>query len=108
MRVDLHNPLRDWRVRQAIALTLDRPAIARTLFSKYADLGNDNPFAPAFISTDKRVPQRHKDIRKAKQLMAAAGYPKGFAIELTTEKVGEIPAARPDHPAVGQADRDPR
>jgi peptide/nickel transport system substrate-binding protein len=91
MRVDLHNPLRDWRVRQAIALTLDRPAIARTLFSKYADLGNDNPFAPAFISTDKTVPQRHKDIRKAKELMAAAGYAKGFAIELTTEKVGEIP-----------------
>jgi peptide/nickel transport system substrate-binding protein len=91
MRVDLPNPLRDWRVRQAIALTLDRPAIARTLFSKYADLGNDNPFAPAFISTDKRVPQRHKDIRKAKQLMAAAGHAKGFAIELTTERVGEIP-----------------
>jgi len=36
------------------------------------------------------VPQRHKDIRKAKELMAAAGYAKGFAIELTTEKVGEI------------------
>jgi peptide/nickel transport system substrate-binding protein len=91
MRVDLPNPLRDWRVRQAIALTLDRPSIARTLFSKYADLGNDNPFAPAFISTDKRVPQRHKDLRKAKELMAAAGHANGFAIELTTEKVGEIP-----------------
>jgi peptide/nickel transport system substrate-binding protein len=91
MRVDLHNPLRDHRVRQAIALTLDRPAIRKTLFSGLADLGNDNPFAPAFISTNTSVPQRHKDIRKAKQLMAAAGHAKGFSIQLTTENVGEIP-----------------
>src|SRR6266851_553779 len=91
MRVDLHNPLRDYRVRQAIALTLDRPSIVKTLFSNLADLGNDNPFAPAFISTNTSVPQRHQDIRKAKQLMEAAGHAKGFSIELTTEQVGEIP-----------------
>jgi peptide/nickel transport system substrate-binding protein len=74
-----------------MALTLDRPAIVKTLFNNLADLGNDNPFAPAFISTNTSVPQRHKDIRKAKQLMAAAGYAKGFPIQLTTEQVGEIP-----------------
>ena len=91
MRVDLHNPLHDYRVRQAMALTLDRPAIVKTLFNNLADLGNDNPFAPAFISTNRSVPQRHKDIRKAKQLMAAAGYAKGFPMQLTTEQVGEIP-----------------
>jgi peptide/nickel transport system substrate-binding protein len=91
MRTDLHNPLRDWRVRQAIALTLDRPAIVKTLFSKYGTPGNDSPFAPIYPSTDKSVPQRHKDLKKAKQLMAAAGYPKGFSITLTTEQTGEIP-----------------
>ena len=91
MRVDLHNPLQDYRVRQAIALTLDRPAIVKTLFNGLADLGNDSPFARSIPSTDKTVPQRHKDIRKAKQLMAAAGYAKGFSITLTTEQVGEIP-----------------
>ncbi len=91
MRVDLKNPLADHRVRQAIALTLDRPAIVKTLFNNLADIGNDSPFAPVYPSTDKSVPQRHQDLRTAKQLMAAAGYAKGFSIELTTEMTGEIP-----------------
>ncbi|HEY1369635.1 MAG TPA: ABC transporter substrate-binding protein [Gaiellaceae bacterium] len=90
MRVDLQNPLKDWRVRQAIALTLDRPAIVKTLFDNRADLGNDSPFAPVYPSTAK-VPQRHKDLRKAKQLMEAAGVGKGFSIQLVTEQTGEIP-----------------
>jgi peptide/nickel transport system substrate-binding protein len=90
MRVDLNNPLKDYRVRQAIALTLDRPSIVKTLFGPYADIGNDSPFAPVYPSTSK-VPQRKQDIRKAKQLMAAAGHPKGFSITLTTEQTGEIP-----------------
>jgi len=90
MRVDAGNPLAHWQVRQAIALTLDRPAIVKRLFKGLADLGNDTPWAPVYPSTAK-VPQRHKDLRKAKQLMAAAGFPKGFSIELTTETTGEIP-----------------
>jgi len=92
MRVDLKNPLKDRRVRQAIALTLDRPAIAKTLFSSYADVGNDSPFAPVYPSTDKSVPQRHKDLAQARRLMAQAGFARGFKITLTTEKVAEIPA----------------
>jgi peptide/nickel transport system substrate-binding protein len=90
MRVDLHNPLRDWRVRQAIALTLDRPAIIKTLFNNLADIGNDTPFAPVYPST-ARVPQRHRDLRKAKQLMDAAGYRKGFSLTLTTQTTQEMP-----------------
>jgi peptide/nickel transport system substrate-binding protein len=90
MRVDLHNQLSDYRVRQAIALTLDRPAIIKTLFDGRADIGNDSPFAPVYPSTAP-VPQRHKDLAKAKQLMAAAGHASGFAITLTTEQTGEIP-----------------
>ena len=38
LRVDLHNQLSDYRVRQAIALTLDRPAIVKTLFDGRADI----------------------------------------------------------------------
>jgi len=91
MRVDLKNPLRDYRVRQAIALTLDRAAIIKTLFNDFADIGNDSPFARVYPSTDKSVPQRKRDLRKAKQLMEAAGYAKGFSITLTTETTQEIP-----------------
>lgn len=93
MRVDLSNPLKDKQVRQAIALTLDRPSIVNTLFSKYADVGNDTPWAPVYPSSvgDPDVPQRKQDLNKAKQLMAAAGFSNGFSITLTTEQTGEIP-----------------
>ena len=93
MRVDSDNPLKDPRVRQAIALTLDRPAIVKTLFSQYADIGNDTPWAPVYPSSVAApdVPQRQQDINKAKQLMAAAGVSNGFSIKLTTEQTGEIP-----------------
>jgi peptide/nickel transport system substrate-binding protein len=90
MRVDLPNPLRDWRVRQAIALTLDRPEIIKTLFNSLADVGNDSPFARVYPSTAK-VPQRHQDLRKAKQLMEAAGHAKGFPLTLTTQTTQEMP-----------------
>jgi len=91
MRTDMHNAFHDHRVRQALALTLNRPGIVKTLFSGYADVGNDSPFAPVYPSTAKRVHQRHQNLRQAKQLLHAAGHPHGFKITLTTEKVGEIP-----------------
>ncbi len=93
MRVDLNNPLKDPKVRQAIALTLDRPAIVNTLFTSFADIGNDTPWAPVYPSTvgAPDVPQRAQDLTTAKQLMSAAGYANGFKITLTTEQTGEIP-----------------
>jgi peptide/nickel transport system substrate-binding protein len=90
MRVDDNNPFSDYRVRQAVALTLDRPAIVKQLFSGLADIGNDSPFAPVF-GLALKVPQRKKNIPMAKSLMAAAGHSKGFSITLTTETTGEIP-----------------
>ena len=90
MRTD-KPPFNDRRVRQAIALTLDRPAIAKALFGKYAQVGNDSVFAPAFPSTNTKVPQRHQDLAKAKQLLAAAGYPHGFHATMYTEQYQEIP-----------------
>ncbi|GLK86181.1 peptide ABC transporter substrate-binding protein [Ancylobacter defluvii] len=85
-------PFADKRVRQAMALTLDRPAIVKGLFRGMADLGNDSPFAPVFPSTDTSVPQRVKDIPKAKELMAAAGMSSGFEVTLTTMQLQELPA----------------
>src|SRR5215469_5189213 len=90
MRTDMA-PFTDKRVRRAVALCLDRKTLIKGLFRGRADLGNDSPFAPVYPSTDKSVAQRHKDIAEARQLMAAAGHPKGFAVKLTTEKFIEIP-----------------
>ena len=91
LRVNLNNPLKDRRVRRAIALTLDRPAIVKTLFNNFADVGNDSPFAPVFPSTNTSVPQRKKDIPAAKKLLAAAGYAKGFKVPFIVQKNGEMP-----------------
>jgi peptide/nickel transport system substrate-binding protein len=78
-------------VRQAMALSLDRPGIINALFKQYAQLGNDNPFAPIFRSTNTSVPQRAQDITKAKQLLASAGHPNGFTTDLYAEVYQEIP-----------------
>jgi len=90
MRTD-QSPFTDPRVRQAIALTLDRPAIVAALFKGNAVIGNDSPFAPVFPSTNHTVPQRAKDIAKAKSLLSAAGHPSGFTTQLITEEFVEIP-----------------
>jgi len=83
-------PFSDPRVRQAIALTLNRQQIVQALFKGYADLGNDSPFAPVFPSTDTSVTQRAQDIAKAKSLLAAAGHPSGFSTQLIGNDVQEI------------------
>lgn len=90
MRTDME-PFKDKRVRQAIALCLDRPKLVQGLMKGKAQLGNDSPFMAAYPSTDPSVPQRQQDIAKAKELMAAAGMAGGFKTTLTTEKYLEIP-----------------
>ena len=85
-------PFNDPRVRQAMALTLNRPDMVKALLSGYGQVGNDSPFAPVFKSTDTSVPQRAQDIAKAKALLAAAGHPHGFSTTLYTEQYEEIPA----------------
>jgi peptide/nickel transport system substrate-binding protein len=84
-------PFTDPRVRQAIALTLNRPQIVTALFKGYADVGNDSPFAPVFPSTNTSIPQRTQNVSQAKSLLAAAGHPSGFSTKLITENFLEIP-----------------
>jgi peptide/nickel transport system substrate-binding protein len=90
MRTD-KEPFTDKRVRQAVALLLDRQAIVDGLFDGKADLGNDSPFAPAFPSTDTDVAQREQDIEQAKQLIADSGVTIPSGLELTTWNGFEIP-----------------
>jgi peptide/nickel transport system substrate-binding protein len=82
---------KDKRVRQALALSIDRDVIVRGLFQGRAQVGNDSPFAPVFPSSAAGVAQRKIDVAKARQLLAQAGVPNGFDITLTTEKYMELP-----------------
>jgi peptide/nickel transport system substrate-binding protein len=89
MRND-REPFTDKRVRQAIALSIDREALVQGLWDGRADLGNDSPFAPGYPSTDPSVPQREQDLEQARQLLADAGM-EGFSVELNTHSNFEIP-----------------
>ena len=89
MRTD-KEPFTDARVRQAIALAIDRNALVDGLWEGLADIGNDSPFAPVYPSTDTSVPQREQDIEQAKQLLADAGA-EGFTVQLDTWDGFEIP-----------------
>ena len=91
MRTD-EGPWTDKRVRQALALSVDRSSIVEGLMLGRADLGNDSPFAPIFPSTDTSVPQRAKDVAKAKQLLSDAGVGNGFKTTLNVINQLEIPS----------------
>jgi peptide/nickel transport system substrate-binding protein len=91
MRCD-QAPFNDARVRQAIALTLDRPAMVTALLQGLGVVGNDSPFAPSYPSRNTSVPQRTQNLAMAKQLLKEAGHPSGFSATLFTEQYEEIPA----------------
>jgi peptide/nickel transport system substrate-binding protein len=89
MRCDVA-PFSDKRVRQALALSLDRKKLVDGLCRGMAVRGNDSPFTPLFPSSDPSVPQRDQNIVEARQLMQAAGLHAGFDVTLTTEAYSDI------------------
>lgn len=72
MRTDT-GAFQDKRVRQAFALTIDRPTLVTQLFKDKAVIGNDHVIAPFYPYFDESVPQRTQNIDQAKQLLADAG-----------------------------------
>ena len=83
-------PFTDKRVRQALALSIDRNGLVDGLFKGKAQLGNDSPFAPVFKYTDTSVAQRQQDFEQAKSLLSEAGA-ENLEVELTTWDGFEIP-----------------
>ncbi|EHR01022.1 ABC transporter substrate-binding protein [Bradyrhizobium sp. WSM471] len=83
---------KDPRVRQAVALCLDREKLTKGLLKGRGVVGNDSPFASIYPSMDPTIRQRNQDISKAKELMKAAGMEKGFQVTLTTMQYLEVPA----------------
>ena len=81
----------DKAVRQALAFTFDREQMVETLFHGRASVGNDHVIAPFMEGYDDTVPQREKDIEKAKQLLADAGVTNLTATLHATAAFQEIP-----------------
>ena len=80
----------DVRVRQAIALGIDRKALIDTVLKGKGDMGNDHPISPAYAFFDATQPQRERNIEKAKQLLKDAGK-EGLAPTMYFPKLLEIP-----------------
>ena len=74
-------PFNDVRVRQALALAVDREATVGFVAGGYGTPGNDTPLSSAYHFY-KNIPLKKPDIAKAKQLLADAGYPNGIDLTL--------------------------
>lgn len=79
-------PFTDNRVRQAMKLAIDRQAMVDTALLGFGIPGNDNPILPT--SPDAyRSDIVQRDVAKAKQLLADAGYPDGLSVDLQTSEL---------------------
>ena len=77
------NPLASVQVRQALNYAIDRQAVTQAIYGKYgvptAEIGSSDGLVP---SMQDYYPY---DPAKAKSLLAAAGYPQGFTLDVTSE-----------------------
>lgn len=79
---DGKNPLKDPRVRKALSLAVDRDAIVKRIMMGVAEPANQ--YLPAGFYGNNPEVTVATDANKAKQLLAEAGYPKGFQLTLGT------------------------
>ncbi|HUG32744.1 MAG TPA: ABC transporter substrate-binding protein [Acidimicrobiia bacterium] len=78
-------PFDDARVRQAIALTLNRPTLIEGLLGGFGVVGNDHPIWENYpMYNPDAVEQREEDLATAQQLLEAAGYGDGLEAPLDT------------------------
>ena len=74
-------PVKDVRVRRAIAHAVDRDKIVNKLVRSEGYMVN-GPMSPYHFGFDKSVKWYEYDQKKAKALLKEAGYPDGFEIDL--------------------------
>nr|WP_274381512.1 ABC transporter substrate-binding protein [Gordonia desulfuricans] len=88
-------PFADPRVREALRLATDREAMVTQVASGYGSVANDvlGVGDPLY---DKSLPQRRRDLARARQLLAEAGFDTGATYPLVTkeEAVGEVDSVK--------------
>ena len=80
-------PFQDKRVRQAANYAIDKEAIAKNLLGAGTQLATSF-LSPVVFGYDPSLKPYPYDQAKAKQLLAEAGYPTGFAAELKVYPLG--------------------
>lgn len=73
------NPFRDKRVRQAVALAIDRTAIRDRIMNGQSSPDNQY-MKPGQYGFDPALPRPRTDLAEARSLLAEAGYPAGFRL----------------------------
>ncbi|WP_052710091.1 ABC transporter substrate-binding protein [Azospirillum thiophilum] len=81
-RTSADTPMKNPKVRQAISYAIDRKAMVDNLVRGGARVMNSACFIDQVGCTDDGVPRYGYDPAKAKVLLAEAGYPNGFDIDL--------------------------
>lgn len=80
----IDRPLGSLQVRQALNYAIDRSALAKVIGSGYG-IPIAQMAAPGWDSYDSALAQAYPyDLAKAKQLLAAAGYPHGFTLPVVS------------------------
>ena len=75
------NPLQDRRVREALSIAINRPAIVQRVMEDVAVAAGQ--FMPAnSFGYNPAIPVPRFDADRAKKLLAEAGYPNGFIVTL--------------------------
>lgn len=85
-------PFDDKRVRQALSMAVDKGTLVRALFRGYG-VAAKNPIPPIMWGYNDGVKPCSYDPRRARMLLAQAGYPNGFKTTLWA-----MPVARPYMP----------
>ncbi|MHB1344816.1 MAG: ABC transporter substrate-binding protein [Thermoleophilia bacterium] len=82
LRSEPGSPLEDARVRRALKSATDRPALATAVRPGFTTPGNDSPIGPVY--GDRHLEWSPTvDREAALALLVEAGFPEGFALDLT-------------------------
>ena len=87
-----HKPVDKLEVRQALDMAINKKAIIESVYQGAGQLAT-NPMPPTQWSYDKSLKSAAYDTAKAKELLAKAGFPNGFEIDLWA-----MPVQRPYNP----------
>lgn len=84
-------PAGDVRVRQALKTGTDRKAILEAAIDGLGVTGRDTPIGPVYGDYYLDVPEPERDVDRARELLAEAGYEDGLKIALFTQEASPIP-----------------
>ncbi len=74
-------PFNNVLVRRALSYAVDKEALLKSIYRGYATPA-DNLLPPSVWGYNNKIPKYKFNLKKAKALLAKAGYPKGFSLRL--------------------------